>query len=68
MTTKMEPLLNTPEAAILLGVAEITLRKWRISGKGPRFVRCGASIRYRRTDLEDWILRNSVASTSEPRR
>jgi excisionase family DNA binding protein len=59
-------LLTTPEVADLLQVAEITLRKWRLSGAGPRFVRCGANIRYHRDDIDQWIAARTVASTSEP--
>lgn len=59
-------LLTTPEVADLLQVAEITLRKWRLSGAGPRFVRCGANVRYRRDDIDQWIAERTVASTSEP--
>lgn len=59
------PLLTTEEVADLIKIAEVTLRKWRLNGLGPRFTRCGASIRYSRTDLDAWILSRTVASTSE---
>lgn len=58
-------LWTTPEVAAHLGLAEITLRKWRIAGTGPRFIRCGANVRYRLTDIENWIASRTVASTSE---
>jgi predicted DNA-binding transcriptional regulator AlpA len=61
----LENLLTTPEVAGRLGVAEITLRKWRISGSGPRFIRCGANVRYRTADIESWVSSRTVASTSE---
>ncbi|MDO9076660.1 MAG: helix-turn-helix domain-containing protein [Brevundimonas sp.] len=61
----METLLSTTDVARRLGVAEITLRKWRIYGAGPRFIRCGANVRYREADLEDWLASRTVASTSE---
>ena len=61
----METLLNTPEVARRLGVAEITLRKWRIAGNGPRYVRCGANVRYRAADIESWVSSRTVGSTSE---
>jgi predicted DNA-binding transcriptional regulator AlpA len=61
----LETLLTTPEVAGQLGVAEITLRKWRIAGTGPRFIRCGANIRYRGADIEAWVSSRTVASTSE---
>lgn len=58
--------MTTPEVADLLKVAEITLRKWRLIGAGPRFVRCGANVRYHRDDIDRWIAARTVASTSEP--
>jgi len=61
----LETLLDTSQVARRLGVAQITLRKWRLTGCGPRFVRCGRSIRYRTADIEQWVSRRTVASTSE---
>jgi hypothetical protein len=61
-------LLTTSDVAGILQVAPITLRKWRLCGKGPQFVRCGANIRYRRDDVSLWITSNTVTSTSEPSR
>lgn len=46
-------------------MAEITLRKWRIYGTGPRFIRCGANVRYRNADIESWVSSRTVGSTSE---
>ena len=64
----METLLSTTDVAGRLGVAEITLRKWRLYGSGPRFVRCGANVRYREVDLEGWLASRTVGSTSEAAR
>lgn len=44
-------LLETVEAAALLGVSAATLPTWRSRGRGPAFVKVGGSIRYRRGDL-----------------
>ncbi len=44
------------EAACLLSVSLSLLKKWRLQGGGPRFVRLGGrAIGYRRADLSDWI-------------
>lgn len=61
----MDALFNTSEVATRLGVAEVTLRKWRIYGTGPRFIRCGTNIRYRNSDIESWVSSRTVGSTSE---
>ena len=61
----MDPILTTPELAQEFNVAEITLRKWRLGGTGPRFIRVGANIRYRRSDIDAWLASRTVSSTSE---
>jgi predicted DNA-binding transcriptional regulator AlpA len=61
----VEPLLTTSEVATWLGVAPISLRKWRTSGAGPQFIRVCGAVRYRRSDVENWIAGRSAASTSE---
>jgi hypothetical protein len=32
-----------------------TLRDWRKRGKGPRFIKVGSSVRYRLSDIEDFV-------------
>jgi predicted DNA-binding transcriptional regulator AlpA len=61
----METLLTTHEVAQLLGVSEISLRKWRILGTGPKFVRCVGNVRYRSADIEQWVAARVVSSTSQ---
>ena len=47
-------------------LSERTLERLRVSGLGPKFIRCGRrSIRYRQSDLEGWPTARSVRSTSE---
>lgn len=47
------PLVDDARAAELLGVAQQTMRNWRLAGTGPRWLRIGArSVRYRLADLE----------------
>jgi excisionase family DNA binding protein len=58
-------LLTEEEAATLLRVKRFTLRKWRRTGGGPRFVRCGwRLVRYARTDIDDWLSYNKFASNA----
>jgi excisionase family DNA binding protein len=61
----MHTLLTQREAAALLRLSERTLERLRCSGLGPKFARCGRSIRYRLTDLDDWIASRVCGSTSE---
>lgn len=59
-------LISTEELAALLEIAAITLRIWRVKGCGPRYVKLGRSVKYRRADVAAWLNERSVASTSEP--
>ena len=53
-------IVRPPEAASLLSVSLSLLKKWRIGGGGPRFVRLGGrAIGYRRLDLSEWIERRT---------
>lgn len=53
------------ELAELWNVSENTLRKWRWEGKGPRFVKLGAKVVYRHTDIEAYSEQNVFASTTD---
>lgn len=61
----MAPLLDQKQAAQILGLSVRTLERHRLAGTGPRYARLGHLIRYRQSDLEDWIDSNLRASTSE---
>ena len=63
----MDPLLNQKQAARILGLSVRSLERYRVAGTGPRYVRLGHLIRYRQSDLKEWIdshLRNSTSETS----
>lgn len=60
----MEPLIDTNAAAVLLGLAPITLAKARVRGDGPPYVKLGASVRYRASDLMSWAAARVRTSTS----
>lgn len=47
--------LSTEQVAAIAGLAPVTLRTWRMSGKGPAFVKVGARVRYSRADLDAWL-------------
>lgn len=60
--------LNTDEAAILIGVTPGTLKWWRHIGKGPKFIKFGtakqAGVGYELTDIDEWKAQRKFASTS----
>lgn len=58
-----DPLLTPEETAGLLGVAPGTLAVWRATRRyALKFVKVGRSVRYRRADVDAFI----VARTVEP--
>ncbi|WP_432736447.1 helix-turn-helix domain-containing protein [Maridesulfovibrio sp. FT414] len=58
--------LNTREVSLLYGESEPTLRKMRVEGRGPRFIKRGASVLYRRTDLDEYYKARLVRTTDQP--
>jgi len=63
-----DTLLIGREAAAFLRLSERTLERHRAAGTGPRYIALGRAIRYRRSDVADWIERAARRSTSEPAR
>jgi excisionase family DNA binding protein len=60
-------LLTTQEAAELLGLADATLKRWRINGNGPPFRRIGMRmIRYKREDVIAWSDKRRLQNTAQP--
>ena len=63
-----EVYLTSQEAAQYLHTSPSTLAKLRVYGGGPSFCRIGRAIRYRRSDLDEFMARGRVRSTSETAR
>lgn len=56
---------TTPEAAIYLKIKTATLEQWRWNGNGPRFIKLSRSVRYRRSDLDDFMNSRVFENTTE---
>ncbi len=54
-------LLTEVQTAEFLNLSVRTLQAWRIRMAGPRFVRAGRAVRYRRSDLIAWIDANTMS-------
>ena len=66
LTNEGTGVLRERAAAALLGVSHRTLQRWRCTGEGPPFVRCGIrAVGYLREDLEVWIQNRRHQSTSQ---
>lgn len=54
------------EAAVFLGVSDWTLKNWRMSGDGPKFIRLASTrVGYRKGALLKFIREREFQSTSE---
>lgn len=60
--------MNIAQAAAYIGIAKSTLYTWRTRrpGFGPRAVKAGGALRYRRSDLDAWIEAHAEALDLEP--
>lgn len=57
--------MNVQQAAEYLGLAVSTLNKWRCHGGGPVFIKMGRAVRYRRQDLDQFVMDGRTKMTCE---
>jgi len=57
---EMESAIHETEAARILGCTVACLRGWRQRRRGPSFIRIGRLVRYRPSELAEFIDRNRV--------
>ena len=57
--------LTVVQAATYLGLAVSTLNKWRCHGGGPIFIKMGRAVRYRKEDLDQFVMDGRASSTFE---
>lgn len=63
MAAVNESLLTPKQAAEYLSMPETTLAQWRSQRKGPPYVKLeGRLVRYRRSELEEWLARQTVVA------
>ncbi len=48
-------LRDTIKASEFIGINPRTLSNWRVIGKGPKYIKVGARVRYRTSDLLEWL-------------
>ncbi|WJI14953.1 helix-turn-helix domain-containing protein [Pseudoxanthomonas winnipegensis] len=58
--------LKGPDAAKYLGCSHSTLEKMRHEGRGPRYVKLGGRVFYRKSDLDAYV-EAAVVETTESR-
>jgi predicted DNA-binding transcriptional regulator AlpA len=51
----MEALLNETQVSEKLQVSLACLRRWRLRGEGPQYVKVGPLVRYRPEAVDQWV-------------
>jgi predicted DNA-binding transcriptional regulator AlpA len=51
----MDKLLTEIQVSEALQVSLACLRRWRLRGEGPQYIKVGPLVRYRPQDLDEWI-------------
>lgn len=51
--------MTTDELSEFLRIPKATIYRWRQERRGPKAVRVGKHLRYRRTDVEAWLDRQA---------
>lgn len=66
--TLLPATMDIAQAATYIGIAKSTLYTWRTRrpGFGPRAVKAGGALRYRRSDLDAWIEAHAEAVNLDP--
>jgi excisionase family DNA binding protein len=60
-----EVYLTPKQTAAYLNISTSTLAKRRLYGGSPRYVKIGRAVRYRKSDLDDFMASNIQRSTFE---
>jgi hypothetical protein len=59
------PRLREKAAAAHVALSPHTLRKLRVTGGGPEFIKCGRAVIYSLADLDAWLNAKRRRSTSD---
>jgi predicted DNA-binding transcriptional regulator AlpA len=61
----MNNLLTEEQVSQQLHVSLAALRRWRLEGRGPRYIKVSALVRYRPEELEEWLASLPSGGTEE---
>jgi predicted DNA-binding transcriptional regulator AlpA len=51
----LETLLNEHDVARITGLSVASVRRWRLLRQGPKYLKIGASVRYKPEDISAWL-------------
>jgi predicted DNA-binding transcriptional regulator AlpA len=58
-------MFRTHEAAQYIGMRKSTLEAWRVRGGGPPYIKLSKAVRYRKADLDQFIVSRVRENTSQ---
>lgn len=58
------PLIDEKQLCAELGISSVTVTKWRAKAAGPPFIKVGRLVRYRRADVEAWLVSRTIGRRS----
>jgi predicted site-specific integrase-resolvase len=61
----MLKLLTEEDVAKQLHVSLAALQRWRLEGRGPRFIKVSSKVRYRPEELEEWLVSRPGGGSSD---
>jgi predicted DNA-binding transcriptional regulator AlpA len=56
-------LIDERQLEQLYNIRRKTAQRWRLEGRGPRFLKLEGLVRYRLSDIEIWIEQSTVGGT-----
>jgi predicted DNA-binding transcriptional regulator AlpA len=51
----IDSLLNEHDVAHIIGLSVSTVRRWRVFGQGPKYLKIGSAVRYKPEDISAWL-------------
>jgi predicted DNA-binding transcriptional regulator AlpA len=51
----LQELLTERDVARVTGLSVASVRRWRLLGIGPKYIKIGAAVRYRSEDISAWL-------------
>jgi predicted DNA-binding transcriptional regulator AlpA len=52
---RLQSLLNEHDIARITGLSVASIRRYRLIGQGPKFLKLNSAVRYRAEDLKAWL-------------
>ena len=62
----LETLLNENDVARITGLSVVSVRRWRLLRRGPKYLKIGTAARYKPEDVSAWLESRPAGGSHEP--